>query len=102
MAGIDMLAGVTVVLTESNDLSNSESVNESDGLYESDAEALIRLIDKKNEVCLCKENTMARDNTDDSRVKVESVVAESESNSHGFNTKSESRDKRRKTFNSIK
>ena len=45
VAGIDMLAGVTVASTDTNDLSDSESANESEGLYDSDAEALVRLID---------------------------------------------------------
>ena len=85
--------GVVVSSTESNNLSNSESVNESEGLYDSDAEVLIRLIDGRNVVRLCKEN-ITRDNIEESSAQIESTVAESESRSHRFNTRSKSRDKR--------
>ena len=98
MAGIDMLAGVTVAWTDSNDLSYMEPANEPAGLYDSDAEALIRLIDGRNAVRLCKKNTMARDNSDESSAQIESTVAESVSRGHGLNTRSKARDKRHKSL----
>ena len=57
---------------------------ESEGLYDSDAEALIRLIDERNAVRLSKENIPTSGNTEESSKQIETAVDESESRRHGF------------------
>jgi hypothetical protein len=66
-------------------------------LYDSDAEALIRLIDERNAGRLSKDNIPTWGNTEEASEQIESAVDERESRSHGFNTRSKSRDKRHKS-----